>query len=446
MKIFWSWQSDTHQPSGRYFVREVLQRLCDKLADALDLEQAERPQVDHDTFEVAGSPPIAETILQKIADAAVFVADVTPVTKTNGGKHVANPNVMIELGYALAKLRHARIVLVMNTADGASVKHLPFDLRHWRQPISYSLKRDATDEQRAEVANELTEAFRQAIVPSLKVAASEEDAKRRSVQRMPELDVEIDPDSALLPYLKITQLPATREIKSIEAIRDDYQPLRFSGQTENWMLGLSLAEFGQPTYSPLPSQWTKEEIDGYNRALNRFYERWDHYVAEMEEWSLALQRTFEFRLVLANKGSAPATNIDVDLTLPAGLVLHSATDEILPEPEAPEPPPFAPYGHGGTSILAAGNNLPNVLAPFPRSTTIEPEKNLVRFRISNLKHGRRVDIAAFKATFRSGWDIKPFAVKYVITANEPLKPTTGQLHIDVKLNGEALATDSDDPQ
>ena len=46
-----------------------------------------------------GSPDIVATILAKIEAAAVFVADVTPIAVSPGGKHVANPNVLIELGY-----------------------------------------------------------------------------------------------------------------------------------------------------------------------------------------------------------------------------------------------------------------------------------------------------------------------------------------------------------
>jgi hypothetical protein len=128
MKIFWSWQSDNHQPSGRYFVRDILTQLAKELnGEAEDAERPEseeeaddRAKVDYDTFGVGGSPPIAETILGKIREAAVFVADVTSVGKTAGGKQLPNPNVMIELGYAMKVLSHQRIVLVMNTGEGAT--------------------------------------------------------------------------------------------------------------------------------------------------------------------------------------------------------------------------------------------------------------------------------------------------------------------------------------
>lgn len=172
MRVFWSWQSDTHQPSGRHFVRAALEAAAVQLADHPDLEDAERPTIDSDTSNVPGSPPIAETILRKIRECAVFVADVTPVGQTAGGKKLVNPNVMIELGYALAQLGSERIVLVMNQAEGASLKALPFDLRHWRGPITYSLTRTADGEQRDAIRQGLTDDLVTRLAPSLAYAAS----------------------------------------------------------------------------------------------------------------------------------------------------------------------------------------------------------------------------------------------------------------------------------
>jgi hypothetical protein len=59
------------------------------------------------------------------------------------------------------------------------------------------------------------------------------------------------------------------------------------------------------------------------------------------------------------------TNVDVDLTPPASLVPHSANDEMILQSEEPEAPPFAPYGHGGTSIRATGRSLQKCHATFP---------------------------------------------------------------------------------
>jgi len=45
-------------------------------------------------------PDIVATILEKIDNAAAFVGDVTPISVSENGKQVANPNVLIELGYS----------------------------------------------------------------------------------------------------------------------------------------------------------------------------------------------------------------------------------------------------------------------------------------------------------------------------------------------------------
>jgi hypothetical protein len=60
-------------------------------------------------------------------DAAIF--DVTPVSTTAAGKELPNPNVMIELGYAIGKNGVDPLAMVMNTAHGEP-KDLPFDIRN----------------------------------------------------------------------------------------------------------------------------------------------------------------------------------------------------------------------------------------------------------------------------------------------------------------------------
>lgn len=206
MKLFWSWQSDNDQESGRHFVREVPAELAAELNS--EAEDADRPimddegdtddtmtALDHDTLDVGGSPPIADTILRKIREAGVLIADVTPVgTSKNGQKLLPNPNVMIELGYALRVLEHERIVLLMNRAEGAKSKHLPLDLRHWRKPVSYSLPPKATDEQRAKAANGLKTALRFPVEASLKAAARAKREEHRRTVREPLLSVALDPD------------------------------------------------------------------------------------------------------------------------------------------------------------------------------------------------------------------------------------------------------------
>src|SRR5262245_53019315 len=105
MKIFWSWQSDHPGKISRHFVREALERAISELKQEPEIEEAARDaELDYDRKGVPGSPDLANTILQKIRECAVFVADVTPVgaVSDNRQKRLINSNVAIELGYALS--------------------------------------------------------------------------------------------------------------------------------------------------------------------------------------------------------------------------------------------------------------------------------------------------------------------------------------------------------
>jgi hypothetical protein len=87
-----------------------------------------------------------------------------------------NPNVQLEYGYALKARGNERIVAVMNTAYGPSepLAHLPFDMKHLRAPIFYSLRADAAPPARARVLEDLAKQLAERLGPCLKVARSED--------------------------------------------------------------------------------------------------------------------------------------------------------------------------------------------------------------------------------------------------------------------------------
>jgi hypothetical protein len=162
--IFWSWQSDLEARVTRDLVREALAQAIDELHVELD----ERHELTSDTKGVAGSPDIMATILAKIDAAAVFVGDVTPIAVSAAGKALANPNVLIELGYAKKSIGLNRILLVWNTAfEGAKPEALPFDLRGRRAPIGFELAPGATRSERANARDKLKKTFVEALRASL---------------------------------------------------------------------------------------------------------------------------------------------------------------------------------------------------------------------------------------------------------------------------------------
>lgn len=160
--VFWSWQSDSNQKSNRNFIRDALSKAVDRVSQDLGVEDAERVELDHDTKSASGMADISNTILEQVSAAAVFVADVTPIATAESGKKIPNPNVMVELGYALHALGFEKIIAILNRGDGHKIEELPFDIRH-RRILTYCLSDDADKSERKREGDKLAKDLAAAI-------------------------------------------------------------------------------------------------------------------------------------------------------------------------------------------------------------------------------------------------------------------------------------------
>lgn len=147
--VFYSWQSESPGKTNRNLIEKALEASLKAIAQDATIEVS--PRLDKDTQDVPGAPDIAATIFEKIDRAAVFVCDVSLVARGEGVRPTPNPNVLVELGYALAKLGWSRIVMVLNEATGP-VEELPFDLNK-KRTLVYRSEED--DEQRAPARDDL---------------------------------------------------------------------------------------------------------------------------------------------------------------------------------------------------------------------------------------------------------------------------------------------------
>jgi hypothetical protein len=154
MKIFWSWQDDLPGKLNRHFIKAALEEAVKAVEGDFELDDADRPTLDHDTKGIAGAAEIVQVVMEKIAASAVFVADVTPVAQTEDGKALPNPNVMVELGWSLHKPGWQRQIYVLNTADGWKISDLPFDIRG-RRTLTYALADGASAATKAAVKKQL---------------------------------------------------------------------------------------------------------------------------------------------------------------------------------------------------------------------------------------------------------------------------------------------------
>lgn len=144
--IFWSWQSDAPKRETRDLIHDALKAAVDELT--AELEEAERIEVDQGAKGIVGMEIIAEEILRKIDGAVAFVGDISTIAvigEGSGRKCIANPNVMLELGYARKSRGRGRIIPVFNKAIGPTrFEDLPFDLRHMSGSIAFDLPEGAS--------------------------------------------------------------------------------------------------------------------------------------------------------------------------------------------------------------------------------------------------------------------------------------------------------------
>ncbi|MDK2593523.1 hypothetical protein [Pseudoalteromonas obscura] len=139
-KVFYSWQSDSPGNTNRNLISSALEKAISELKNDESVEV--QPVIDRDTLGIAGSPDISQSIFSKIDSASAFVCDVS-IIDSDAKKPSPNPNVLIELGYAIKVLGWNRIIMIMNIEYGQP-ESLPFDLRS-KRVLTYSVASDAQE-------------------------------------------------------------------------------------------------------------------------------------------------------------------------------------------------------------------------------------------------------------------------------------------------------------
>ncbi|WP_262966877.1 nucleotide-binding protein [Methylobacter psychrophilus] len=144
--IFYSWQSDLPDSCNRQFIRQGLRNAANSIEES---NSDYIIKVDEATRDASGSPNIPLMILSKIKTADMFVCDITTIFANPANTRQApNPNVVFELGYAVAHLGWDRIVLLFNKDLGTFPGDMPFDFdRHRASPFSAKEKPSTKEKQ-----------------------------------------------------------------------------------------------------------------------------------------------------------------------------------------------------------------------------------------------------------------------------------------------------------
>ena len=203
--VFYSWQSDLPKETNQGIIQGAIRIASNKLEHEFkktDLHII----IDEATSNLPGSPHIPSAIFDKISSADAFICDITTInkeaietiknlqategrTKPQEVRTVPNPNVMIELGYAIALLGWERIIMLFNTSYG-DLKDAPFDIVVNRI-TDYHLSpktEDVTEKQLQGNQKQLSEKIHEALKliiekspnkPRYKVGITPEEIKRK---------------------------------------------------------------------------------------------------------------------------------------------------------------------------------------------------------------------------------------------------------------------------
>ena len=302
--------------------------------------------LERDTVGIPGSPDIVNTILEKVSQCDVFVADISIVTGdlATVQRPSPNPNVLIELGYAIARLGWERIILFCNEIYGTD-EALPFDIRQHRR-IGYELKPDDLKEP---VRDQLSKIFKGGLIDIVENIYSSKSMK--------------GPDLSLdWTHFEYVSSDKTRNGIEKKQIRSSILMLPRSAPIDDVesILQNEINDIERIDGSVDP-KWN-EKVKGFVDKANAFLKQWNSVVTKRnylihQNFRLAVHTT----LTLANVGSSPASDVRVKVELPDWLLAFEKLpnkDDIPIKPVKPVPalPIHVPpqYGFATGRVISQG--------------------------------------------------------------------------------------------
>lgn len=334
--IFYSWQSDLPNNTNRGFVESVILKA---IKDVKNTEEYElEPSFDRDTQGIPGAPNITQAILDKIKTCDAFVADISIVTgdKEKSQRPSPNPNVLLELGYAIALLGWEKIILFSNDVYGTD-EDLPFDIRQHRR-IGYELQQE---DAKADIRKNLTAHFKDRLIELLKKGKANSHTKQPSllvewnfwdIVENHNSDVGVDSEKINLHRVDVEsglKVRVRKEIKKAKEIDGSIDP-----------------------------EWSKK-LETYINSANDFIndidvvDKYNNYLINAH-----VGKTYPLTLTVENNGNTSASDIRVEIPLPEWLIGFGSYPSKEETPKIPKTP--SPVPPRATNIMSAFGNITNM--------------------------------------------------------------------------------------
>jgi len=319
--IFYSWQSDLPNNTNRGFLESVIQKAITHLGrdESYEIE----PSLDRDTQGIPGSPNISQTIIDKIKACDVFVADISIVTghKEINQRLSPNPNVLIELGYAISCLGWEKIILFCNELYGSD-EDLPFDIRQHRR-IRYSLN---PEDEKASLRESLSKLFKERLTEII------QNSTFTSKTKKPELTSEWNywgnkiingmPQGINANNLQLQRPPSIDNIEKVIDEKINNIQLIDGSIDPKWDVKVTAFISNCKTFI---------EKLGIGKARKDYLVKTNSKIVKSTT------------LFVSNNGTLPATDIRVEILIPVELYFFERWPDKSDIPEMPQPPiPQAP--------------------------------------------------------------------------------------------------------
>jgi hypothetical protein len=154
--VFYSWQSDLPKDTNQRVISGCIKSALIAVEENNEIKKL---IFDEATRDEAGSPDIPMTIFNKISASDIFICDITTINNSEITKRkTPNPNVLIELGYAISILGWERIIMVFNKNFGSFPSDLPFDMSKRRTTL-FTIANKTDKNGKTDLTAKLTEAI-----------------------------------------------------------------------------------------------------------------------------------------------------------------------------------------------------------------------------------------------------------------------------------------------
>ena len=195
---------------------------------------------------------------------------------------------------------------------------------------------------------------------------------------------------------------------------------------------MALKAFGN--FGLFAANLTRQEDLAYNKRLKAFYEEYERFLEIEHAYRQMLSMRAEFSLVVANKGTAVAGDIDLVVKVHAPLDAQVVETWKWAAPTPPDAPDERPYDPvlGNLPYLAPRLDLPD-LGPDDVSSSVEdgeggPE---IRGHIRKLKHTQSERFGPFAVIYRSADEIDSVKLTYTLNTETLPENVEGMLHLVV---------------